>query len=139
VRFLLIGLGGAVGSVLRYWLSGLVQSGAGVTAFPLGTLAVNVAGCFAIGVLAELAGSRAFFDPDIRGLVMVGLIGGFTTFSTFAYETLEATPLVAVANVLLSVGWACRLFGQDGDSLRRSGDSTRPLLHPKPDITWRRA
>lgn len=104
MRFLLIGLGGAVGSVLRYWLSGLVQSGAGVTAFPLGTLAVNVAGCFAIGVLAELAESRAFFDPDIRGLVMVGLIGGFTTFSTFAYETLEATPLVAVANVLLSVG-----------------------------------
>ncbi len=104
MRFLLIGLGGAVGSVLRYWLSGLVQSGADGTAFPLGTLAVNVAGCFAVGILAELAGSRAFFNPEMRGLLIVGLIGGFTTFSTFAYETLRATPLVAAANVLLSVG-----------------------------------
>ena len=103
MRFLLIGLGGAAGSVLRYWLTGLVQSGAGGTAFPLGTLAVNVVGCFAVGLLAELAGSRAFFDPGMRGLLIVGLIGGFTTFSTFAYETLRATPLVAVANVLLSV------------------------------------
>jgi len=112
VRLLLIGLGGAVGSVLRYLLSGLVQesawAGAGATSFPIGTLVVNLLGCFAIGVLSELSESRGVLDAEVRGLLIVGLIGGFTTFSTFANETLSAMRddalLIATGNVLLSVG-----------------------------------
>jgi CrcB protein len=110
VRLLLIGLGGAVGSVLRYLLSGLVQesAGAGATSFPIGTLVVNLLGCFAIGVLSELSESRGVLGAEVRGLLIVGLIGGFTTFSTFANETLSAMRddalLIAAGNVLLSVG-----------------------------------
>jgi CrcB protein len=107
VRLLLIGLGGAVGSVLRYLLSGLVQERSGATAFPVGTLAVNLVGCFVIGVLSELSESRGVLDAQVRGLLVVGLIGGFTTFSTFANETLSALRdnalLIAAGNVLLSV------------------------------------
>lgn len=109
MRLLLIALGGAVGSILRYLLSGLVQSGAGDTAFPVGTLAVNLLGCLAIGVLTELSESRGVLDPEMRGLLVVGLIGGFTTFSTFANETLSAFRddafLIAAGNVLLSVAF----------------------------------
>jgi CrcB protein len=108
VRLLLIGLGGGVGSILRYLLSGLVQTGEGGSAFPAGTLAVNLLGCLVIGVLAELSESRGYLDADMRALLVVGLIGGFTTFSTFANETVSAMRdnalLIAAGNVLLSVG-----------------------------------
>jgi fluoride exporter len=107
VRLLLIGLGGAVGSVLRYLLSGIVQTGSGATDFPTGTLAVNVLGCLVIGVLTELSESRGVLDAEMRALLVVGLVGGFTTFSTFANETLSAMRdralVIAVTNVLLSV------------------------------------
>lgn len=97
-----------MGSVLRYLLGGLVQSGAGGTVFPAGTLAVNLLGCLAIGLLVELSESRGFLDADMRALLMVGLLGGFTTFSAFANETLGAlrdgAPLIAGANIVLSVG-----------------------------------
>jgi fluoride exporter len=108
VRLLLIGLGGGVGSILRYVLGGLVQSGAGTTTFPVGTLVVNLLGCFAIGVLAELSEARGFLDADMRAMILVGFIGGFTTFSTFANETVSAVRdnalITASGNVLLSVG-----------------------------------
>ena len=107
MRLLLIAIGGAAGSVLRYLVSGVVQQGAGAGVFPWGTLAVNLLGCFAIGVLAELSESRGVLDAEMRGLLIVGLIGGFTTFSTFANETLsalrESQPLSAAGNVLVSV------------------------------------
>ena len=106
MRYLLIGLGGAVGSMLRYAVTVSLQSGG--TRFPTGTLAVNVIGCFAIGVLAELSDARGLLSPDMRGLLMVGLLGGFTTFSAFAHETLNASRaddyLVVAGNILLSVG-----------------------------------
>ncbi|MBA3259515.1 MAG: fluoride efflux transporter CrcB [Gemmatimonadales bacterium] len=108
MRLLLIGLGGGVGSILRYLLAGLVQTGQGGSAFPAGTLAVNLLGCLGIGVLAELSEARGFLDADTRAMIVVGLIGGFTTFSTFANETVSAMRdgalLVAVGNVVLSVG-----------------------------------
>lgn len=107
MRLLLIGIGGAVGSVLRYLLSGAVQAGTGATDFPVGTLVVNLIGCFVIGVLAELSESRGVLSAETRGLLVVGLVGGFTTFSTFANETLSAmrerAMLIAVSNVVLSV------------------------------------
>ena len=119
MRLLWIGLGGAVGSMLRYLLSGVAQDVAPRSTFPLGTLLVNVGGCFAIGVLAELAESRGFMAPATRSLVMVGLIGGFTTFSAFAHETVNAVrdgaTGTAALNVVLSVGlgvaavWAGRI------------------------------
>ena len=106
----MIGLGGCVGSILRYWLSGLAQNLAPGSTFPVGTLFVNVVGCFAIGTLSELAEARGFLSPEARALLIVGLLGGFTTFSAFANESMNAlrdgAVALAAANVLLSVA-AC--------------------------------
>ena len=108
MRVLLVGIGGFVGSVLRYWLSGLAQSAARESAFPVGTLVVNVLGCLTVGVLSELAEARGFLTPERRALLVVGFLGGFTTFSAFANESVDAlrdgAPAIAAANVLLSVG-----------------------------------
>jgi CrcB protein len=119
---ILIGAGGFVGSVLRYWLSGLTQNAVPTTAFPIGTLVVNVVGCLAIGVLSELVEARGFLTPDMRALLIVGLLGGFTTFSAFANESVNAVRdgayALAFANVILSVGvclaavWAGRSLAQ---------------------------
>ena len=83
---LLIAVGGAAGSILRYVLGGAVQH-LSARGFPIGTLAVNVLGCFLIGILA-----RVFLNmqtaTEWRALLVVGFCGGFTTFSTFSYETL---------------------------------------------------
>jgi CrcB protein len=102
LKALLVGFGGFVGSVGRYWLSGLVQDRL-PESFPWGTLAVNVCGCFAIGVLSELAETRSLLTPDTRALLMVGVIGGFTTFSAFGNETMnlirDRDATLAVANV----------------------------------------
>ena len=96
-------LGGAVGSVLRYLVSGWTQTGAGGSSFPTGTLVVNVGGCFIIGVLAQLGEARGFLGPDARALLMVGLLGGFTTFSAFGNETMNALRDGAVGLALLNV------------------------------------
>ena len=86
--WLLAGLGGFLGSVGRYALSGAVQSMLPASRFPWGTLAVNVAGCFAIGILGGLAEHRALLTAEARVFLMIGLLGGFTTFSSFGFETL---------------------------------------------------
>lgn len=107
MRILLIGLGGGLGSILRYLLSGLLQSGAGATDVPVGTLGVNLLGCVAIGVLSQLDESRGALDAETRGFLVIGLLGGFTTFSTFANETFSALRdndmLIAAGNVVLSI------------------------------------
>ena len=80
-----IGLGGAVGSVLRYLLGGVVQRASGMP-FPLGTLAINVTGCFIIGALSQhYVGVQT--HPQMRTALMTGFCGGFTTFSAFSLET----------------------------------------------------
>lgn len=84
---LLVGCGGFVGSAGRYLLSGWVYRMAPYATFPWGTLAVNVSGCFLIGIFSGLADSRQLWTPEIRLFVMLGVLGGFTTFSSFAYET----------------------------------------------------
>jgi CrcB protein len=86
-ELLAVGAGGAVGAVLRFLVSGWVHRLAGFSAFPWGTLAVNAAGCLAIGLLGGLADVRQIFTPPQRLFLLIGLLGGFTTFSTFAYES----------------------------------------------------
>jgi len=111
-KLLLIGAGGFIGSVLRYVVSGLVQTLSQSIAFPYGTLAVNVLGCLSIGFISELADSRALISPDTRVFLVVGILGGFTTFSAFGNETMnlirDGEPALALMNVsaqvLLSLG-----------------------------------
>ena len=83
----LVGAGGFLGSVSRYAIGGLVQRLAPEALFPWGTLAVNVLGCLAIGFAASLGEARGWLGPGARALLLVGVLGGFTTFSSFGYET----------------------------------------------------
>lgn len=84
---LLVAAGGAAGSVARYLLSIWTLQAAGMPKFPLGTFAVNIVGCLLAGMLAGMAERHAWFDVDTRLLLMVGLLGGFTTFSALGLET----------------------------------------------------
>ena len=104
----LVAGGGALGSVARYWLSGLIGRRFGET-FPYGTLLVNVSGCLVIGFFATYTGleGRVLVRPEWRLAVMAGVCGGFTTFSSFSLQTLnlamEGDWIRAAANVILSV------------------------------------
>ena len=104
---LLVALGGAIGSVARYKLSGLVLHHTIDWRFPAGTFAVNVLGCLVAGVLAGLAAKHDMLSADARLLLFTGLLGGFTTFSAFGLETMHLLKrgdfMVAGANVVLSV------------------------------------
>lgn len=106
-QIIIVGLGGFVGSSLRFIISGWVQRLDPVTQFPYGTLAVNVIGCLLIGLLGGLAEYRGVLDPGQRLFLLIGILGGFTTFSTFAFETFElaqdAETLKAITNTLLQV------------------------------------
>ena len=108
---LYIALGSAVGGVFRYLLGGLIQRLAGGT-FPLGTLVINVTGSFLVGLLYRYATDSAAITPEIRAMLTIGLCGGYTTFSSFSYETVRliedgeagrALTYVGLS-VLLSVG-----------------------------------
>lgn len=104
----LVALGGALGAVLRYWISAALQGNARADAFPSGTLVVNVVGCFAMGALSALADRPALLSPGARAFLAVGVLGGFTTFSAFAGETVTAARAgaiqISVLNILGSVG-----------------------------------
>lgn len=106
-QVILVGAGGFVGASLRYIISGVVQRLDPLGTFPYGTLSVNVLGCLVIGVLGGLADARHVLGPNARLVVILGVLGGFTTFSTFAYETLallrDGENLRAAVNVLASV------------------------------------
>jgi CrcB protein len=88
-KVLLAGIGGFIGSALRYVITGAVQHWSGSIRFPFGTLAVNLLGCLAIGFLSYLAESRGVFTAEARTLIFIGLLGGFTTFSAFGNETMN--------------------------------------------------
>jgi CrcB protein len=111
VNALLVAIGGAAGSLLRYWLSGVAQRSApaeGAWAlFPAGTLTVNVLGCLIVGALVEAGERRGLLTAEVRALLIVGFLGGFTTFSAFANETVamwrSGATAVSLANVALSV------------------------------------
>ncbi len=88
-KIILVGVGGFIGATLRYLISGYVQNLTQSIAFPHGTLAVNITGCFLIGVLSQLVESQAGMTAEMRLLLMVGLLGSFTTYSTFSNETMN--------------------------------------------------
>jgi fluoride exporter len=81
-----VALGGAVGSVIRYAVGVAVQNRTGID-FPLGTLVVNITGCLLLGFLIHYALATPAITPEVRALLTTGLCGGYTTFSTFSYET----------------------------------------------------
>ncbi|MGH8496773.1 MAG: fluoride efflux transporter CrcB [Gammaproteobacteria bacterium] len=110
MSYVWIATGSALGGMARYWCSGLIAHRIGET-FPWGTIAVNVIGSFVIGILAALAEpeGRIFISSSARQFLMIGLCGGFTTFSAFSLQTLallrEGDALRAGANVVLSVAF----------------------------------
>lgn len=86
MRIALIALFGAVGTLARYGFQGLVQVRTGAT-FPYGTLAVNLTGCFFLGLIAQFTMNRIVISPDWRVAIAVGFFGSYTTFSSFGWET----------------------------------------------------
>ena len=126
-----VALGGALGSVGRFWLNGIVSAKIGET-FPWGTLVVNVTGSFIIGVIGALANPEGRMDSPSRifatQFLMIGICGGYTTFSSFSFRTLQLLQerqwLYAGGNVMLSVGlcliavWLGWLLGSTFNSLK---------------------
>ncbi len=110
VELVLIGLGGFVGAIARYGLSGLVHRY--WQTFPAGTLVVNCLGCLVIGVLMSLVEERQLFSVNTRLFLQIGLLGSFTTFSTLGYETMELIQrgeyslagISVAANIVLGIG-----------------------------------
>lgn len=106
MQLIAIAVGGAIGALMRFWVSTGVQQGMGKT-FPYGTLTVNVLGSLLIGILYVVFNERIEVSPQLRALLMVGVLGAFTTFSTFSIETLELLEkgdmIRAALNVVLSV------------------------------------
>lgn len=121
MQALAIAAGGAVGALLRYWVSTGVYAWFG-RSFPYGTLAVNMLGSLAMGFLFVLLIDKLSVGPHWRAALLIGLLGAFTTFSTFSIETLnlleEGETIRALLNVLLSVvlclaaAWAGVLAGR---------------------------
>jgi len=116
-QIMLVGLGGFLGSGMRFALSGWAQRLFQHSQFPVGTLTVNVLGCFLIGLIGGLAEQRQVVEPGVRLFLLVGVLGGFTTFSTFAYESLalaqDAEYFRMMLNVMLQVlvGFSAAWFG----------------------------
>lgn len=106
MTYLAVALGGAIGAVARYGISGWVHGLTGAF-FPVGTLAVNIAGSFIIGLILQAATGRFLWSLETRLLLTTGFCGGLTTFSTFSYETLlllqDQQWLAAGGNTLLNV------------------------------------
>ncbi len=127
MHFVYIGLFGALGCLARYFVSGWVYTFFG-RGLPWGTLAVNIAGSFLLGLIMEGSLRSTLLSPEVRVGLSVGFMGGFTTFSTFSYETFrlleEGSFLHAGANALLNVA-VCILFAALGISCRPSGVNSR--------------
>ncbi len=104
MNILLVGIGGALGSMSRYLLGTWIQSLSRSLDFPFGTLTVNLIGCFVIGFLSQLAEARGAFTPESRAFVFIGILGGFTTFSSFGNDTINLFREGESFNALLNIG-----------------------------------
>jgi CrcB protein len=103
LRIILIGLAGFVGTLVRYWLSGVVGRRFGET-FPYGTFAVNAIGCFVAGFLFYLMYDRFLTGPTSRTVVFIGFLGGFTTFSSYGLQTFTLLRDGEIFLALLNIG-----------------------------------
>jgi CrcB protein len=105
-KYMMVGIGGFLGAIARFWLGGLVYQKMG-TRFPYGTFVINISGSFLIGFILTILTERTHLSPNWRYLIPIGFIGAYTTFSTFEWETLGAIRdgafLVAGLNVAFSV------------------------------------
>jgi fluoride exporter len=106
LKYLMVGLGGCLGSILRFWLGSYIGGRLG-SRFPYGTFVINVTGSFLIGMVLTLLAEKTQWGPNWRYLIPIGFIGGYTTFSTFEYETLrlvqDGQMVTAMLNVVGSV------------------------------------
>ncbi len=84
-----IALGGVVGTLARWYLQGWIQTRSGLAGFPMGTLAINLAGSLILGFIIRLATGSTVITPELRAGLTIGFCGGFTTMSTFAYESVR--------------------------------------------------
>jgi CrcB protein len=107
VRTIWIGAAGFAGAIARYWIDGLVVRRIS-SSFPWGTLVVNATGCFLLGLLFTLFTERLAPHPTLRAALLIGLLGAYTTFSTFSLETVrlfeDGAVLLALGNVAASLG-----------------------------------
>jgi len=120
-RYLLVAAGGALGSVARYWVGGWAPRLFG-QAFPYGTFIVNLVGSFLIAVIMTVALNTAIISPNARLFLTVGIMGGFTTYSSFNYETLVLLQQRLWGTGLLNLGVtlaACLIAGTAGLALGR--------------------
>jgi CrcB protein len=110
-QLFIVAVVGAIGSVLRYKLGGFALHHTQACNFPVSTFSINVVGCFVIGILAALVEHHDLFSPSMRLLLFTGLLGGFTTFSAFGYETafLLRRGLVSTATGYMSLSVSCGL------------------------------
>ena len=106
-RFLLISLGAIFGANARYWLGDWAAQRFG-TSFPMGTLIINVTGSFALGLFLTIATERFLLDPRWRLVIAIGFLGGYTTFSTYTYESV---------NLLLTGQWFAGLLNLFGSAI----------------------
>lgn len=107
IKVIAVGSGGFIGAVARYLLSLFAQSRFPDSAFPYGTVIANVTGCLLIGLLAGLFEMKSWVNPEFRLFIFVGILGGFTTFSTFSHETLllweNSELLLSLLNLVIQV------------------------------------
>jgi CrcB protein len=107
IKLLLVGFGGFIGAISRYWIGSYFEGHSEFLSFPVGILIVNLVGCLIIGMLAGLAESTTLISEEIKLLLFVGLLGSFTTFSTFSHDTMNLITnglfIHAMLNVLISV------------------------------------
>lgn len=106
LRLFILGFAGAAGTISRYLLGGWIHQLFGAE-FPYGTLVVNISGCLAVGFLGTLTEERSLLPPEIRIPLLLGFLGAFTTFSSFAYETWalfkNGEMMMAGVNILATV------------------------------------
>jgi len=104
MNLFLIGAGGFFGAITRYLVDGWVSSSTKVGAFPAGTFVINLSGAFVLGLLSALALEKAAIDPRIRGPIMIGFIGAYTTFSTLMFESWRLAEDGSWGLAMLNVG-----------------------------------